>query len=219
MNRREAEINLAALLDGELRDPRQVAELNALLERDPQLRAEYEAQRELKAALGGLAPSAEQQAQHTPDFMATRVLGEIAARRRSQRSGLSLWRPVVAWGGSFAALMIGFFTTVQVMQPMANSAALTAQSEQAARQPEALLPTGLTRNVSYAPQYWADFKMPEGVNDPQVASFLKFANEAHNYRRLMHSSGGDTTPDISPAIMAVNETAGNVVFASDENAK
>jgi len=214
MDRRKAEINLAALLDGELRDPAQVEELNALMERDPALRSEFEAQRDLKAALSSLAPSEEQQAQRSPDFMATRVLGEIAARRKAPR--LSIWRPVIAWSGSLAALLIGFFTTVQVMQPMVNTAALTAQNASTGTTSTAqVLPAGLSMDMHYTPQYWQDkFELPAGLHDEKVAGFLKFANEAHNYRRLMHSSD-HTTPDMAQAVLAVNSGSGNVVWAAD----
>jgi anti-sigma factor RsiW len=212
MDRREAENCLAALLDGELRDPRQIAELNALLERDPALRAEYEAQRVLKAALGGLAPSEQQLEQQAPSFMATRVMGEIAARRNAPRP--SLWRPVVTWSGSLAALLIGFFTTVQFMQPAVDTAALTAQS-QAVPSAQTAVPAGLTMNVRYAPDYWNNLSVPAGT-DQRVADFLKFANEAHNYRRLMRS-GDDTTPDMAQAVMAVNSGDTHVVWAADGN--
>jgi anti-sigma factor RsiW len=219
MNRREAEINLAALLDGELRDPAQVAELNGWLARDPALRAEFESQRALKAALGSLVAGPAEQELRTPDFMATRVLGEIAARRKAPRP--SLWRPLIAWGGSAAALVLGFFTTVQVMQPALQSATLTAQGVPAAVDASAapVLPAGLTMQVNYAPQYWENLEMPDGVNDSQVKAFLTFANEAHNYRRLMHSGSELTTPDMAQAVLAMQEGGTGVVWASDTSGK
>lgn len=201
MDRRNDETRLAALLDGELHETDQLAALNNLLEHDPLLRAELEAQTEVKSLLGQLE---EYQA---PDFMATRVLGEIAARRNAQRS--RGWRPLTAWLSGAAALLVGFASTFGLLVPRAahQTAPLLAERSTAATpvsdSGRRLVQPGLFMEVEYAPAIWDELPMPAGNDDERIEDFLRFASESHTYRRMLRSSGCDTA-GMANAVLVMN---------------
>lgn len=205
--RKEEEINLAALLDGELRDAVQLEALSTLVERDPVLRAEYEEQSLVKSLLGELDEY------KAPDFMATRVMGEIAARRKAQAA--PRWRPAVAWFSGVAALLVGFGTTVGLMAPRAvqQAAPLLAESGSTVSQP---LPgaryvstgglgaqPGLFMEVEYAAPVWEELPMPAGNTDKRIEGFLRFASESHDYRRALRS-GGCGAANMADAVLVLD---------------
>jgi len=87
--------DLAALIDGEITDMNRIEQLKNMLQGDSSLSAEYDAQREVKLLLAQL-PEVE-----APSFMQTRIMGEIAGRRKQRHA---LWLP--KWGAAAAAVAI-----------------------------------------------------------------------------------------------------------------
>jgi hypothetical protein len=217
MDRRTEEINLAALLDGELHDDDQVEALLAEIERNPSLAEEYREQLAIKDVLGGLEPYS------APDFMATRVMGEIAARRKTGASGY--WRPAFAWFGGVAALILGFLSSMGLLAPrvMQSGSPLLAESGYQAAPLSAtpvssgmLAQPGLFMEVEYAPSVWEELPMPNGNVDERIEDFLRFASESHLYRRLMSSGACDTTGMASAVLVMDHAGQSRVHFAAQD---
>jgi hypothetical protein len=211
MDRRKDETNLAALLDSELQDSALIDALRQELEFDAALHNEFAAQQEVKQLLGSLDEY------KAPDFMATRVLGEIAARRRTQ--ALPRWRPIAAWLGGAAALVAGFGTSVSLMLPriVQTGAPLLAENSAPASLPLDVLPVsdGFTSGMRYAPQVWDELPMPAGQVDSRVQNFLQFASEAHEYRRLLRSGSGNA--GMADAVLVLDQNQAPLHWANDSN--
>lgn len=181
-------VELAALLDGEIRDPRQAARLAGLMAQVPALQAEFEEQRQIKSLLAALPEHP------APDFMSTRVLGEIAARRKQPLAWL---KPVAFSATALIALVVVMTVATQQLVGPVQPEALSAS------QPE-LEYTLAADPGSYKPQDWRSVPAPEGVTDERLLDFLEFASEAHAYKRLMRNS--DTmSPDIAEAILVLDQ--------------
>jgi hypothetical protein len=212
--------DLAALLDGEITDMHRITQLKDSLQGDTALSAEYEAQRSVKLLLAGL-PEAE-----APSFMQTRIMGEIAARRKQRHS---VWLP--KWGAAAAAVAIfgtGYGAALQFASQQAGTVhMLTADSAVQAPAPEALttgpqgrlfqantavdtapaleaIPLVDTRDA-YQEIYAAstDVEIPAEA-DPWLREFIELGNEAHNYSRAMRLTHNVAAPDVSQAVMVVD---------------
>ena len=197
MDAQERNSRIAALLDGEVRDLKEVEQLNALIQADPGLKAEYDEQRQIKQLLGSLPEC------NAPGFMSTRIMGEIAARRKLQRRfAVRLWAS--AAGGFSVCLMavlaLGqFFAPAQQMLPVlaGNPRVQNVQFPPA-------VGVFASNNV-YQPQEWqANF--PEDI-EPQMKDFLQFVREAHSYRQMQHAADA-VSPDMPSAVLVVNEEGG-----------
>jgi hypothetical protein len=191
--------DLAALLDGEIHDEEQLAGLSAYLQDDSSLNGEFAAQREVKRMLGSL-PEYE-----APSYLATRVIGEIAARRKLQRS--QRLKPWLAAAGGFAAclalgaLMLTPYSPLHLTRH-GGAASLMAKDMQAPANGE------LVRNMDsdYVHGSWStEIPVADSENmDPQVKQFLEFVNEAHGYRVMMRK-GTALSPDLPEAMMVLGE--------------
>lgn len=206
MKRRLEEINLAALLDGELQDEEQAAALRDLLAADAGLNSELEEQAMVKEALASLS------GYEAPSFMTTRVLGEIASRRQSQSQ--PRWRPALAWMGGAAAMLLGFGSTVALMTPrvMQSTAPMLAQrgplgSSQGlslASDGAAAPAPGMFLEVKYAEPQWQELELPSAQTDERIAGFLRFANEAHAYRQQLRGGGGAAASSMTDAVLVLD---------------
>jgi len=187
MEKQHPNAELAALLDGELRDMRRVEQLNRELEASETLRADFEVQRTVKTLLSQLAEH------EPPNYMATRILGEIALRRSLRRTyGRRIWAAAAA---GFVVCLLAVGLVSQVYGP--GRAPMLAQRQHI---PAPGLFTA-TDNV-YSTQDWS-VKLPDGTN-PQLRDFLEFVSRQHAYRRTQHSAEA-VTPDLPSAIQVVDE--------------
>lgn len=188
-NNEKNRIELAGLLDGELKDVAQVEKLAQAISANPDLKRAYDEQRAVKSALGSLPEY------RSPDFMATRVLGEIAAKKRPGR--IPALRVLVTTIGSLALAVLAITATTQLF---------LAQNQDG--NPGALIAHETTRAFTvpepvFTPQDWREFTPPEDVTDERVLEFLIFANEAHAYR-VMVSNTGVMSPDMGEALLVLD---------------
>jgi len=187
-------IELAALLDGEIQDAAEAGRLAELLSADAELRAEFEVQRQVKSLLASLPEHP------TPVFISTRVLGEIAARRRRR----PVWfKPVLATASALLAMVIGL--TVATQQ-FAGSGGLELHGADPGSE-AGFTTVFASEGSNYKPQDWRAAPAPEGVTDERILDFIEFAREAHVYKRLMRSTH-TMSPDIAEAILVL-EREGN----------
>ena len=203
MSRRKEITELAALLDGELEAGR-AEQLYAQLQNDPELKAEYEQQRMVKAALGQL-PQAE-----APDFMSTRVLGEIS--KKSNQTQVWRWRTLAAALGGFTiclALVSGVMYLNRAPyqgyipgQPVRN---IDVRSDGGFGQPMPVTP--------YASDWQRELYLPVNA-DEGVEDFLDFANRAHGYTKSVNSTDA-IKPDLPSAILVLD----GKVYILDEDAE
>jgi len=199
MNRRSKLEELAALLDGELEAGR-AEQLYAELKDDPQLRMEFEQQREVKALLGALPEYI------APDYLATRVLGGIAARRGEVKAWR--WRTLAAALGGFALCLVlvssllyynqaprsGYFASRPVgdVGPDYGSRGLRAMDSSLSN------PRG---EYAFTPE-WGELSVPVNTDD-KLTGFLEFANKAHHYSKLVNSTEA-AKPDLPSAILVLD---------------
>ncbi|MCC7479433.1 hypothetical protein IT575_13395 [bacterium] len=207
-NNRITPEELAALLDGEVRDSARAEQLAAMITSDPELKAEYEAQRAVKIALSKVEDTA------APDFMSTRVLGRISIERKV-RSGFRL--PVLRLAGGAAALFAtGITTGVYVanhLAPAARTAApmfaredrMPARGVFASTDEQFSSPDSLFMSLQQP-----DLALPEDQIDPGLADFLQLANDAHSYRKAMLATGHMVSPDMPMALALISESDGTV---------
>jgi hypothetical protein len=194
---------VAGLADGEL-SAEQAQVLAQRLHQDSAMQAELHEQRVVKEALGVLPQYS------APDFMATRIMGEIASRRNAPAK--RTWRPAFAWSAGAATFLLSFGAAIGLWPQFAaqQSATMLADS-----QPSMMIPAGLVQNMEYDARPWDSVAMPEGVTDPKLKSFLTFANTAHQYRKLQHASEG-TSPDMPQVMVAMDQSPdAPVVWATD----
>jgi len=183
---------LAALLDGEVKDHRQAEELFTDIKADAELAAEYELQREVKLLLQQLPPFV------APDFAPTRVMGEIAARRAMART---LRRRT--WTAALAGFSVCLVAMLALGGLFARPGGVTLAD---LHDRGTLAQPGVFGDVSvaYAPQDWPqEVRVPEGA-DPQLKRFLEFVSEQHR-RSVMARSTGAVTPDMPQAIQVLDE--------------
>lgn len=189
MERQRQIEEVAALLDGEVSDLRQVEELGARLRVDGVLKAEFEAQREVKSLLGRL-PRAE-----APAFMAARVRAQIGAQRRLQRG----FRLKLAWAGAggFAVCLLAVLAAGQFYGIQPRRGAVTL-----ARTPYVTQPGVFTATDNmYSPQDWA-VNLPENA-DPRLKDYLKFVSQAHGLAKMRHAAGA-MAPDMVEAVQVLD---------------
>lgn len=191
MERRKVVIELAGLLDGEL-DGGRAEQLYTRINEDAELRCEFELQREVKTALSQLPEF------DPPDFLTTRVLGEIANRRADHK--VSRWRTVtVALGGFTFCLMLVtgmlLFNNPTWTRPGAGEALLAGKSTEA--RPVLPLDGGMLEYTG-----WRELEMPVNAGE-DAADFLQFVNEQHSYSRLVNSSSS-MTPDLPGALLVLD---------------
>jgi hypothetical protein len=193
MERQERIEQVAALLDGEIRDTAQLERLNAQLNTDAVMRAEFEEQRAVKRLLCQAGEIG------APLFLETRVMGEISARRRLQH-GFKL-RLVGAALGGFALCLgaLGMFG-----QYFAAGGAMAPAL--AMRGPVAQPGVFRATDALYGAQDWQGIDPPSGT-DPKMKDFLQFASQAHSYRKMRHSAD-EMTPDMATAIQVLNREGG-----------
>jgi hypothetical protein len=192
MERQERMEQLAGLLDGEIRDASQLEQMNTQLRADNALHAEFEQQREVKRLLAQLPEAC------APEFMATRVLGEIKARRRVGR-GFRLKLAGAAIGG-FALCLAGVGGGgIYLAQHQANTAV--------ALQPGTVVQPGVfaVTDSMYAKQDWQ--VAPPADADPKLKDFLEFASQQHGYRKMLHSAD-EMTPDMATAVQVLDREGG-----------
>ena len=207
---------LAALIDGEIADMHRIEQLKDLLQGDDSLRADYDAQREIKLLLAQL-PEAE-----APSFMHTRIMGEISTKKRQRHS---VWLP--KWGAAAAAVAVfgmGYGAALQFASQQTGTVHMVAQTETApAEGITAAPPQRLMQNASdfdiqpalvsettpavdaFESIYAAstEVKIPEEA-DPWLREFIELGNEAHNYSRAMRLTHNFAAPDVSQAVMVVD---------------
>ncbi|MCH7472916.1 hypothetical protein IIA79_08200 [bacterium] len=182
---------LAALLDGEIRDAKRAEELYNAIRSDKALKAEFELQREVKTLLAKVSLS------EAPAYLDTRVLARIGERRGMRpTSGTRAWAAAL---GAFALLVLGAGGLMQIFKT------LPAPEKESivARQPATMTPPGLIGPTDdmFTPQNW-----DEDI-DPALRDFLIFASEAHKYRQLTLAVDR-VSPDIPAAIFVLNEGEG-----------
>jgi hypothetical protein len=213
MGRREELVELAALLDGELDDSR-AEQLYARMQADPELMAEFEAQRQVKRALGQLSEV------EAPNYIATRVMGEIGARRGQVAAWR--WRTAAAAIGGFAVclLLVGGFLYLNQQRPVSRPADMMLGSGEYYTQPslsrEALSREALPAEPMYGVEL-GELVLPEDV-DAQTAAFLEFVYRAHGYQGMLNSAEA-LRPDLPAAILVLeghDMTNGNIILARDE---
>ncbi len=156
------------------------------------MRSEFEQQRAVKMLLAQVPENT------APDFMATRVLGEIAARRRVGR-GFRLKLAGAALGGFALCLAAVGGGGVYLAQHRANTAV--------ALQPRTVVQPGVfsTTDAMYAAQDWQ--VAPPADADPKLKDFLEFASQQHGYRKMLHSAD-EMTPDMATAIQVLDREGG-----------
>lgn len=191
MSGRKHELSeLAALLDGEVKDHRQAEELYSQIQADSELAAEFELQREVKTLLAQLPQYS------APDFAATRVLGEIAARRGMQGSlRKRTWTAALA---GFGVCLVAVVAAGALFMP--RNTVTYAELPDRGR----LVQPGLFEDSSvvYASQGWKSVEIPEELN-AEVKDFLEFAKQAHTYSLMTHSANA-VTPDLPQAIQVLD---------------
>jgi len=201
---------LSALLDGEIKDLARLEELGQQLKADSDLAAEFEEQRQIKALLASLPED------EAPDFLATRVMGDIAAARNKRRP-VALLRNLGLVATGFVLCLALVLTITQF-----NHRATPGQQEPARDLAFGITPEwpsdgdGTTWAVNdFSPfgvptpmyqQDWDWHAVPhvEGVNDKRVQEFLEFAKNAHHYRVLLNSSDA-ASPDMTDAILVLDQ--------------
>lgn len=202
MNKREMNrTELSALLDGEIKDVAHVEELGRQVKADPELAAAFEEQREIKALLASL-PEHE-----APDYLATRVLGEIATAR-GRRRPVVLWRSLglVATGFVLCLALVLTFTQFNGSQaPEQLAPARDLQfAESAPQWTLEFSPMGVPTPMYASEMDWSSAPHVEGVEDERVLEFLEFAKKAHHYRVLVTSSDA-ASPDMTDAILVLDQ--------------
>ena len=191
--------DLAALLDGEITDEQRLAGLSTRLNQDSELKAEFSEQRQIKSLLGGLLKY------EAPAYLTTRVMGEIAARRKVVRQ--QRFRPWLAAAGGFAAclVLVGLlFTPISPIRPVnLGPGPMVAQDASGE-----LVNGELVRSMDseYLRGTWnSELPVADSENlDPQMKEFLEFVNEAHGYRVMMRQ-GTALSPDLPEAVMVLGE--------------
>jgi hypothetical protein len=200
MDKQERMQKVAALLDGEMRDLREAEQFSAQIQSDPDLKAEYETQRQMKSLLSSLPEH------KAPDFMATRVMGEIAARRKlNRRFSIRTWAAAV---GGFALSLITMlvFNLMGAGPQLANAPLMASQPTMV--EGGQLIPAAggsIGNQPIYAEQYWQK-QIPQDI-DPQVRDFLEFTRTAHGYSRMQHAADA-VSPDLPQAVMVVDVEGG-----------
>jgi hypothetical protein len=199
MERNERIEQCAALLDGEIRDTTQLEQLGELLKADGVLRAEFEQQRELKLLLGSL-PEA-QPSEREPQFLQTRVLSEIAARRKANRGLRFKLAGAAAGGFALCLAAVGF-----IGQYFAIGASLTPvmarNNSSTLTQPGVWMAT----DKLYTSPEW-EVTLPKDAT-PEMKNFLEFASQAHGYSKMRHSAD-EMTPNMAEAIQVLDTGSGN----------
>lgn len=199
MYRRSKLEELAGLLDGEL-DAARTEQLYAELKDDPQLQAEFRQQREIKALLGQLP---EYQA---PDYLATRVLGHIGARR--DPAGAWRWRTLAAAVGGFALCVVlasALLYFNRTPQPgYLSTRPVGDLSQEYASEGLRTLDRSMSPamgGLQLSPD-WREFAVPANTDD-KLTDFLQFANKAHYYSTVVNATEA-AKPDLPSAILVLD---------------
>jgi hypothetical protein len=202
MNKRDINrTELSALLDGEVKDVARVEELGRQLKADRELAAEYEEQREIKALLASL-PEHE-----APDFLTTRVMGEIADAR-SKRRPAALLRNLGLVATGFVLCLALVLTLTQFNRTDAPEQLGPARdlqfAESSPQWPLEFSPMGVPTPMYASDWDWNSVPHVEGVEDQRIQEFLEFTSRAHSYRVLVTSSEA-ASPDMADAILVLDQ--------------
>lgn len=212
MPRNKEYIELSSLLDGELMDE-DAKQLYERLKADSALKAEYEEQRQLKTLLSQLPEY------QPPDYLATRIMGEITSRRARESS--NRWRIAFASVSGFTLcllLVVGFYLFSPAGTGPQPAPTMTAQPVEFKTLP------GLTDEdymdlLSPASSIAGErtletpvINLPDNTA-PEVEEFLRFASEAHGYSKILGETQLDT-PDYRGAVLVLD---GRVFVFNEEN--
>lgn len=191
---------LSALLDGEVHDLARAEELNRLIQSDPEVRAEYEELRSVKTLMVSLPEF------DAPDFMATRVQGEIAARKKK---GLPWLRPVLTMAAGFALCLVMVVGYNMINAPHEPGTPELDFARNPAGPSDLVMPvSSMGRSPSFShPQEWGGVSLPEGVENQALIDFIDFANKAHSYSVMMSTTEA-MSPDLPGAILVLDEGGG-----------
>ena len=200
MDRQRDLTNLAALLDGELKGA-EAEQLHARVKASEDLRGEFEIQRLVKTSLARL-PEVE-----APDFMATRVLGEIAARRNSRSH--THWRTAAAALGGFSLCLL---LVVGVMTINNNRMAGPDSAVQYAATTPAPAGPAMPLDAEFA---WGTPMIPVNA-DEDAQQYLEFVSDQHEYSRRLNSTGS-INRDLTGVILLLEN--GEQIYLSPEDIK
>lgn len=193
-------IELAALLDGEIRDLARLEQLGQRLADDSDLAAEFEEQRAVKSLLASLPE------QEAPDFLATRIMGEIAAER-TRRQPRALLRNLGLVGTGFVlclALVLTFTQFNNAPTGTPQPARDLAFSESPFSWSGDYSMTGVPTPMLASDFDWRNVAHVDGVEDERVQQFIELASKAHSYRILVTSSEA-ASPDMTDAILVLDQ--------------
>ncbi|MCB1217673.1 hypothetical protein KDL44_09775 [bacterium] len=182
--------DLARLLDGELHDMHEVEQINTAIQADPELRSEFDEQRSIKSLLGELDEYS------APDFMATRVMGEISSRRNASRR-VAGWRQALS--------LVGALGVVAILAVSLNNRSLPAGSANGQS-----MASGVAADPGkeYSDAYWTNPDFESTIEDERLRNLLQFASDAHRHSEMEHLAGSDTT-NIDNLVIMVGEEGGS----------
>lgn len=184
--------DLSRLLDGELQDMHEVEQINSAIKADPELMAEFEEQRGIKSLLGELDEY------EAPDFMATRVMGEISSRRRSTKRIGGFKQILAAFGGVAVVALLAMSMLKGPQATLNNAMNASTMAEADASSP----------GTEYAATPWTDPDFESTIEDERLRDLLKFASDAHRNSELVHSADS-ATPNIDDLILMVGAEGGS----------
>ena len=178
--------DLARLLDGELHDVHEVEQINSAIQADPELRAEFDEQRSIKSLLGELDEY------EAPDFMATRIMGEISAKRNASRRVAGWRQALAAIGGLGVVAVLAFSMTTRnaAVDPNTGSNAIATSTADPGKE--------------YSDAYWTKPDFESSIKDEKLRNLLEFASDAHRRSELEHLAGSDT-PNTDDLVIMVGE--------------
>jgi hypothetical protein len=207
---------LASLLDGEVTDMQRAEQLKAAMESDSALKAEFDDQRNIKLLLAQLADF------DAPPYMATRIMGEIGARRTAQRrSFVPKWSAAL---GAIALFALGYGTAMQLATP--NGAPVNTSVANVVPDGGGAYPPGLFRNTTqdfsavpaafegdpyqdvydeyaYYTGSSEELALPADA-DPMLKQFIELGQQAHTYSKTMRLNHSLVSPEMSSAVLVMD---------------
>ncbi len=183
--------DLSRLLDGELQDVHEIEQINTAINADPELMAEFEEQRSIKSLLGELDEY------KAPDFMSTRIMGEISTRRNASRR-------VAGWKQAFSAF--GALAVVAVLALSLNGQMNGGGAPDMSG--NSMVATDSSPGTDYATTPWTDPDFDKSIDDVRLRNLLQFASDAHHHSELEHLTGSDT-PNIDDLVLMVGQEGGS----------
>lgn len=175
--------DLARLLDGELHDVHEVERINSAIKADQELMDEFEEQRGIKSLLGELSEF------EAPDYMSTRVMGEINARRAAKRRATG-WKQVLSGFGGVAVVAALALSMNSMLNPLGTAVSNSV----------AVVEEDPGREYSATP--WTE------VEDEGLRNLLQRASDAHRHSELEHLAGS-ASPNIDDLVLMVGQDGGS----------